>query len=110
MIRIPKPWEKALAKTRQGFLERMNGLFRGSAGIAPSLYDGLEELLIEADVGAELAQELVEGVRGQVKKMDSPGPDDVRFGSGAPVFQEYWCGQFIHRSFIEGDSGNVHFS
>jgi fused signal recognition particle receptor len=78
MIRLPKPWEKALAKTRQGFLERMTGLFRGSSKVDPSLYDGLEELLIEADVGAEPAMELVDSIRSEIRKRESAAPEDVR--------------------------------
>jgi fused signal recognition particle receptor len=78
MIPLPKPWEKALARTRQGFLERMTGLFRGSAKIDPELFDKLEELLIEADVGAELALELVESIRSEIKKRETATSDDVR--------------------------------
>src|SRR5688572_1543276 len=67
--------EQSLEKTRQGFFGRISNLFRGDEPITPELWEQLEELMIQGDVGVELAMELVEEVR---KKCERNGIRTVR--------------------------------
>ena len=57
----------SLSKTRQGFVEKIDNLITGRKSIDESLYEELEEILIQADVGAETAFNLVEDLRRSVK-------------------------------------------
>lgn len=55
--------KEGLAKTRQSLTSRLTGLLRFGRTIDESLYEELEELLIEADVGVETTMRLVERIR-----------------------------------------------
>ena len=53
-----KKMEEGLTRTRQSFFGRIGSLFgRGEA--APEVWESLEELLIQADVGVQTTVELV---------------------------------------------------
>ncbi len=54
---------ESLSKTRKDFVEKIDGLISGRKSIDESLYEELEEILIQADVGAETAFNLVEELR-----------------------------------------------
>jgi fused signal recognition particle receptor len=59
--------EQGLTRTRESFFGRIGGLFgRGDAG--PEVWEGLEELLISADVGVDTTVDMVERVRTRAAK------------------------------------------
>lgn len=60
--------KEGLAKTRQSLTSQLTGLLRLGRAIDESLYEELEELLIEADVGVETTMQLVERVRKVAKE------------------------------------------
>jgi fused signal recognition particle receptor len=53
----------SLGKTRTQLVERVETLFAGRSELSPAVFDQLEELLIEADLGAELALDVTERAR-----------------------------------------------
>ncbi|GIV96037.1 MAG: hypothetical protein KatS3mg057_0694 [Herpetosiphonaceae bacterium] len=55
-----KQTEQSLQKTRQGFFGRISALFQTEDPITDELWDELEELLIQADVGVETSLAVVE--------------------------------------------------
>ena len=57
-----------LTKTRKGFVEKIDNLVSRHKSINEELFEELEELLIQADVGVNAAGELVEGLRRAVKE------------------------------------------
>ncbi len=57
----------SLSKTRKGFVEKIFDAFTGKE-IDDDLYDELEELLIQGDVGVNTAVDLVERLRGREKR------------------------------------------
>jgi fused signal recognition particle receptor len=59
-------WTRGLEKTRQSVFGRMGTLLRGG-DITPDLWDELEALLIQADVGVSTTMELLDHVQGRVK-------------------------------------------
>ncbi len=61
------PFRRPLERTRMGFFARIRDLFRGGMQIDDSLWAELEELLITADVGAALTEEILEGVKARVR-------------------------------------------
>jgi fused signal recognition particle receptor len=70
------PFGKALAKTRNAFLGGIDNLF-GASEVTDETWESLEELLIQSDVGPEVAIGLVDSVREKAK--------DVRIRSGEDV-------------------------
>lgn len=59
--------KEGLTKTRQGFVAKIENLVSGKK-IDEELYEELEELLIQADVGVSTAMELVDDLRAKVKE------------------------------------------
>jgi fused signal recognition particle receptor len=57
----------SLTKTRQSWFGRIAGLF-GANEITPELWDELEALLIQSDVGVETTVEVLERVQGRVNR------------------------------------------
>lgn len=55
--------KNSLTKTRQGFIEKVDSLVHRHKAIDEDLFEELEELLIQADVGVNTALELVAGMR-----------------------------------------------
>ncbi len=68
----------SLSKTRQSFAEKIDGLVAGKKKIDAALYDELEELLIQADVGAETALDLVEELESKVRERKVEEPNELK--------------------------------
>jgi fused signal recognition particle receptor len=66
--------KKSLAKTREVLGEKVESLVYGRVTVDEALYEELEEILIQSDVGVETSLELVQRVRDQVKaqKLEDP--------------------------------------
>jgi fused signal recognition particle receptor len=66
--------KKGLAKTKNGFIDKVTELVTGYKKLEPEFYDDLEEILIQADVGVHTAMELVENLRlkAEHEKLDTP--------------------------------------
>lgn len=88
--------KESLTKTRQGFVAKIDNLVNRHQAIDEDLFEELEELLIQADVGVNTAFELVEGVRraakerrlteaGQVKEILKEQISDILNKSGAAL-------------------------
>ena len=56
-----------LSKTRTGFLSGLNNII-GRGKIDEDFFEGLEELLITADLGVHSASRIISGLREDVKK------------------------------------------
>ncbi|GAB6098932.1 signal recognition particle-docking protein FtsY [Halanaerocella petrolearia] len=55
--------KKGLSKTRKGFVDQIQGLFKGYSTINDELFEDLEEILIQADVGVHTTMKLVEKLK-----------------------------------------------
>ncbi|HEX3015678.1 MAG TPA: signal recognition particle-docking protein FtsY [Desulfobacteria bacterium] len=66
--------KEGLTKTRQGLVGKVEELITGRKRIDEELYEELEEVLIQGDVGAETSFQLVDNLRRKVKerKVDDP--------------------------------------
>ena len=60
--------KEGLSKTRQGFVSEIEGLFKGYASINDDLFEELEEILIQADVGVHTTMKLVEDLKEKAEK------------------------------------------
>lgn len=66
-----------LQKTRKNFTERIEVLVGMSAEIDDDFLDGLEMILLSADVGAKTTEKLIEAVRQAARKKEIKGTEDV---------------------------------
>lgn len=69
--------KESLAKTRKGFVERVETLFTGRK-IDDSTLEELEEILILSDVGAPAASDIMAAIREKVGKGEARDADSVR--------------------------------
>jgi fused signal recognition particle receptor len=69
--------KQGLTKTKQGFVEKVESIFRGKA-IDNETLEELEEALILADIGAGSASEIVEHLREKARKGEFNEADSVR--------------------------------
>ncbi|RPJ09798.1 MAG: signal recognition particle-docking protein FtsY [Deltaproteobacteria bacterium] len=70
--------KQGLAKTHQGFVEKIDHLFLGKKTIDQDLLDELEAVLFEADLGVKTSTQLIEGVRQGLKRGELKEPDKVK--------------------------------
>lgn len=76
--------KESLTKTRQGFVEKIDNLVHRRKAIDEDLYEELEEVLVQADVGVNTAMDLVERVRCTVRERRV---DDA--GELKPILKEH---------------------
>ncbi len=75
MVSFFSKLKESLVKTRQGFIEKVSQLVAIHSKIDEELFEELEEVLIQADVGIAATQRLLEEIRRSVrqKKISEPG-------------------------------------
>lgn len=57
-----------LSKTKSALVGRLSGLFMGAGELDDDFYDELEEILIEADVGAGATEDILDELRARTKE------------------------------------------
>ncbi len=67
-----------LGETRNAFVYRLDGLFRGRKKIDQALFDDLEEILITADLGVGTTMDLLDEVRIKVKRNQLSDPQALK--------------------------------
>jgi fused signal recognition particle receptor len=68
-------FKKGLGKSRESLVGRVAELFTGRENYSPEVFESLEELLIESDLGVELSLDLAEKVENRLKKDKVSGDD-----------------------------------
>jgi len=69
--------KKGLSKTRNGFVAQVENLFSKFTSIDEELFEELEEILIQADVGVHTTMNLVDDLREKAKKDNIKEPKDL---------------------------------
>ncbi len=70
--------KEGLTRTRQGFVEKIENLVGGGKKIDEELYEELEELLIQADVGVKTSVDLVENLKKTVKERNIEDAQELK--------------------------------
>ncbi|MFW6114869.1 MAG: signal recognition particle-docking protein FtsY [Thermodesulfobacteriota bacterium] len=70
-------WSK-LSKTRRRLSEGLNAILGGRRNINTSLLEDLEEVLFTSDIGVEITEQLVDGLRGKMKGKELREPGQVK--------------------------------
>lgn len=70
--------KSGLSKTRNGFVNGMDSIFKGFKSIDEDFYEELEEMLIMGDVGVNTTNVLIEKLRESVKKNHVHEPSECR--------------------------------
>jgi fused signal recognition particle receptor len=69
--------KSGLAKTRDGFTDKISGMLNLYVTIDEDLYEELEEILITSDIGVETTMEIIEKVKLKVKEDRVKDPKEV---------------------------------
>ncbi|MDR0846477.1 MAG: signal recognition particle-docking protein FtsY [Lactobacillales bacterium] len=77
-LEAEKTYEKGLEKTRTGFGAKLNSLLANFRTVDEEFFEELEETLITSDVGYELALEITEDLRREVKLEKAKSTEDVQ--------------------------------
>ncbi len=85
--------KEGLSKTRKNFTEKVEQLISGAISIDEDFLEELEMLLITADVGGKVAQNLVEEIRKAAKSKKITAPDQVM-----PFIEEYISGLLAYEN------------
>ena len=70
--------KSGLSKTKNSVLKQIDGIFSRFTRIDEDLFDELEELLIEADVGVETTMEILDTLRETLKEKRISDPDTAK--------------------------------
>ena len=65
-------FKQAVSKTRAALTGQIGDILKGQAEISPDLLEDLEMTLIEADLGVQTANEIIEDVRSGLAREDQP--------------------------------------
>ncbi|MFC3931402.1 signal recognition particle-docking protein FtsY [Streptococcus dentapri] len=71
-------YNRSLKKTRTGFGARLNAFFANFRRVDEEFFEELEELLILSDVGVQVATNLTEDLRSEVKLENAKKKEDIR--------------------------------
>ena len=69
--------KEGLSKTRDGFVSQLESLFRSYDKINEELYEDLEEILIQADVGVQTTMKLVDDIKEKAREEKIKDPDKL---------------------------------
>lgn len=69
--------KNGLSKTRNGFINKVTSLFSSYGNINNELFEELEEILIQADVGVKTTLELIDDLKEKVEEEDISEPEDL---------------------------------
>ncbi|MFW6380935.1 MAG: signal recognition particle-docking protein FtsY [Bacillota bacterium] len=69
--------KQGLSKTRRGFINQISNLFSGHSQIDDQLFEELEELLIQADVGIHTTMQLVSDLEEMVDEQGIETPEEL---------------------------------
>ncbi len=68
-------FKKGLGRSRENLVGKVAELFTGRENYSPEVFESLEELLIESDLGVDLSLDLAEKVEARLKKSKVSGDD-----------------------------------
>ncbi|MGN1095876.1 MAG: signal recognition particle-docking protein FtsY [Eubacteriales bacterium] len=84
-----------LSKTKDAFVGKINNLFRAFSRVDEDMLEELEEILIGADIGVEVTEEIIDTLREKIKDEHITSPEETKkalfgilrdmIGDGAPI-------------------------
>lgn len=69
--------KEKLFKSRDGFFNALKNIFHGKEIIDGEMYDELEDILVQSDIGIEMTLKIVKDLKAEVKKRGIKDPKEV---------------------------------
>lgn len=92
--------KQSLTKTRQNFVEKIENIVTGRKAISEELYEELEEVLIQSDVGVETSVRLIEDLRKLVRERRVSEAEELK-----ALLKELIAGLLVQDESPLADSG-----
>jgi fused signal recognition particle receptor len=87
-----------LKKTKEGFVDKVTNIFIGRTNIDDELFEELEEVLIQADVGVKTTFTLIDKLKDDVEKEEITEPEEL---------MQYFQKEL--KSLLQNDEGGFNF-
>jgi len=87
-----------LKKTKEGFVDKVTNIFTGRTNIDDELFEELEEVLIQADVGVKTTFTLIDKLKDDVEKEEITEPEEL---------MQYFQKEL--KSLLQNDEGGFNF-
>ncbi|MFW5961617.1 MAG: signal recognition particle receptor subunit alpha, partial [bacterium] len=87
-----------LKKTKEGFVNKVTNIFTGRSNIDDELFEELEEVLIQADVGVKTTFTLIDKLKQDVEEEDITEPEEL---------MKYFQKEL--QSLLQNDEGGFNF-
>ena len=90
--------KQGLAKTKDAFVSKINNLFRAFSRVDEEMMEELEEILITADIGVEVTENVLDALRDRIQDEHITDPEETKtilfeilkdmIGEGEPIAEE----------------------
>lgn len=90
--------KSGLKKTKEGFVNKVSSIFTGRTNIDDDLFEELEEVLIQADVGVKTTFTLIEKLKEDVEEEEITEPEEL---------MQYFQSEL--KSMLQNDEGGFKF-
>ena len=90
--------KQGLAKTKDAFVGKINNLFRAFSRVDEDMMEELEEILITADIGVEVTENVLDALRDRIQDEHITDPEETKtilfeilkdmIGEGEPIAEE----------------------
>ena len=90
--------KQGLAKTKDAFVGKINNLFRAVSRVDEEMMEELEEILITADIGVEVTENVLDALRDRIQDEHITDPEETKtilfeilkdmIGEGEPIAEE----------------------
>ena len=90
-----------LLKSREGLFKDLKNFFTGKTVIDDEMYEELEELLIQSDIGMEMTLKIVDNLQKEVKKQKVTDPEKV-YDVLKFVLSEFLIKEENHLNIVKG--------
>jgi fused signal recognition particle receptor len=90
--------KQGLAKTKDAFVGKINNLFRAFSRVDEEMMEELEEILITADIGVEVTENILDTLRDRIQDEHITDPEETKtilfeilkdmIGEGEPIAEE----------------------
>lgn len=92
-VTITNKFKEGLAKTRNQFTSKVNDLVAKYRKVDEDFFEGLEEILLQADVGFETVDELMEALRFEVQRKNIKDTAGIQSVISEKLVEIYEAGQ-----------------
>lgn len=94
--------KEKLFRTREGLFHKIKNIFSGRTTIDDDLYEELEELLIQSDIGFDMTVKIVSALEKEINKRDIKNPEEI-YGVLKEVMERFLINEGNQLDIVDGE-------